>query len=113
MQLYDEGGPGGDEASATAAEACGKLVNFWQKVWRRPLGDEGGALRAWAEGRPATAHPLGWEPLTAEELWEKFSDCAQRALPTSLVSPLFDTLQSFEKIKDIRQITALMQPAKG
>jgi 2-methylcitrate dehydratase PrpD len=55
----------------------------------------------------------GDNPLTAEELWEKFSDCAQRALPTSLVSPLFDTLQSFEKIKDIRQITALMQPAKG
>jgi len=53
----------------------------------------------------------GDNPLTAEELWEKFSDCAQRALPASVVRPLFESLQSFEKIKDIRHITALMQSA--
>jgi len=51
----------------------------------------------------------GDNPLTAEELWEKFSDCAQRVLPAPVVRPLFESLQSFEKIKDIRQITALMQ----
>lgn len=55
----------------------------------------------------------GDNPLSAEELWEKFSDCAQRALPASVVRPLFDTLQVFENIKDIRQITALMQSAQG
>jgi hypothetical protein len=53
----------------------------------------------------------GDNPLTAEELWEKFSDCAQRALPASVVRPLFESLQSFEKINDIRHITALMQSA--
>jgi 2-methylcitrate dehydratase PrpD len=53
----------------------------------------------------------GDNPLTDEELWEKFSDCAQRALPAPVLRTLFDTLQSFENIKDIRQITALMQSA--
>jgi len=53
----------------------------------------------------------GDHPLSADELWEKFSDCAQRSMTPSQVKPLFDALQNLENVKDIRQITALMDPA--
>lgn len=53
----------------------------------------------------------GNNPLSTDELWEKFSDCAQRSLDLSRVRPLFNALGSLENVKDIRQITALMRPA--
>jgi hypothetical protein len=51
----------------------------------------------------------GDNPLSTDELWEKFSDCAQRSLDTPLIRPLFDMLNALESIKDIRQISALMR----
>lgn len=51
----------------------------------------------------------GDNPLSTEELWEKFSDCAQRSLDAPLIRPLFDTLNALENVKDIRQISALMR----
>jgi 2-methylcitrate dehydratase PrpD len=53
----------------------------------------------------------GDNPLTTQELWEKFSNCAGRTLNAARVKALFDALQSFEKIKDIRHITTLMNAA--
>lgn len=51
----------------------------------------------------------GENPLSTEELWEKFSDCAQRSLDTTQIRPLFDALETLERIKDMRQITMLMR----
>ena len=50
----------------------------------------------------------GDNPLSSQELWEKFSDCAGRTLEATQVKSLFDALQSLEKVKDIRHITTLM-----
>ena len=47
-------------------------------------------------------------PMSEQELWEKFSDCAQRALDQSRVKSLFALLQNLENVQDIRQITTLM-----
>ncbi len=53
----------------------------------------------------------GDDPLSEEELWEKFSDCAQRSLQHKVIHPLFNALQHLENTSDIRQITALMRKA--
>jgi hypothetical protein len=53
----------------------------------------------------------GDNPLSTDELWEKFSDCAQRSMDLALIRPLFDALEALESVKDIRQITALMRVA--
>lgn len=52
----------------------------------------------------------GDNPLSAEELWDKFSDCAQRSLDRKVIRPLFDALQALENVPDMRQITTLMRP---
>jgi 2-methylcitrate dehydratase PrpD len=52
----------------------------------------------------------GDNPLSAEELWDKFSDCAQRSLDRKVIRPLFDALQALENVPDMRQITALLKP---
>jgi hypothetical protein len=52
-------------------------------------------------------------PLTADELWEKFEDCALRSLEKSAIRPLFDSLQCLENATNLRDITELMlHPAK-
>jgi 2-methylcitrate dehydratase PrpD len=51
----------------------------------------------------------GDNPLSTEELWEKFSDCAQRSIEVSQIRPLFDALEALEHVKDMRQITMLMR----
>lgn len=50
----------------------------------------------------------GDNPLSSEELWEKFYDCARRALPKEDVLPLFERLESLDKVDDIRQITRML-----
>ena len=53
-------------------------------------------------------------PLTADELWEKFEDCALRSLEKSAIRPLFDSLQCLEDATNLRDITELMlHPAKS
>jgi 2-methylcitrate dehydratase PrpD len=44
-------------------------------------------------------------PLTSEELWEKFNDCAKRVLPVNDIPALFAKLEKLEHIKNIRELT--------
>ena len=50
----------------------------------------------------------GSNPMSADELWEKFYDCARRSLSKHDVLPLFDRLETLEKVKDIRDVTRLL-----
>jgi 2-methylcitrate dehydratase PrpD len=47
-------------------------------------------------------------PLTSEELWEKFNDCAKRVLPANEIPVLFAKLEKLEYIKNIRELTPLL-----
>jgi 2-methylcitrate dehydratase PrpD len=47
-------------------------------------------------------------PLTSEELWEKFNDCAKRVLPANDIPALFARLEKLEHIKNIRELTPLL-----
>ena len=47
-------------------------------------------------------------PLTSDELWEKFNDCAKRVLPANEIPALFAKLENLEKIKNIRDLTPLL-----
>ena len=51
----------------------------------------------------------GDNPMSSQELWEKFSDCASRALPKASVMSLFERLESLDKVADIRQLTRLLE----
>lgn len=51
----------------------------------------------------------GDNPLSAQELWEKFHDCATRALPEASALKLFERLRSLETVPDVSQLTALMR----
>lgn len=55
----------------------------------------------------------GDNPMTNEEQWEKFSDCAGRTLPRERIAPLFSRLQTLDAATDINQITQLTQVARG
>ena len=50
----------------------------------------------------------GDHPMSSEELWEKFDDCARRALPKQDIMPLFERLETLEKVADIRDVTRLL-----
>jgi 2-methylcitrate dehydratase PrpD len=54
----------------------------------------------------------GDNPMSAEELWEKFDDCAQRALPREQIAPLFERLETLESVSDINQLTRLLQVSR-
>jgi 2-methylcitrate dehydratase PrpD len=47
-------------------------------------------------------------PLTSEELWEKFNDCAKRVLPVNDIPALFAKLEKLEQIKNIRELTPML-----
>lgn len=49
-------------------------------------------------------------PMTDEELFEKFEDCAHRALAHDQIMPLYERLETLEMATDIRQVTALLEP---
>jgi 2-methylcitrate dehydratase PrpD len=51
----------------------------------------------------------GDHPMTNEELWEKFDDCARRTLPHEQVAPLFERLETLDTVTDLHQITQLAQ----
>jgi 2-methylcitrate dehydratase PrpD len=53
----------------------------------------------------------GARPITREELWEKFQDCASRSLPSAQAEPLFDALMRIDNIAKIAQVTRLMETA--
>jgi hypothetical protein len=50
----------------------------------------------------------GDHPMSSEELWEKFDDCTRRALPKQDIMPLFERLETLEKVADIRDVTRLL-----
>lgn len=47
--------------------------------------------------------------MTREELWIKFADCAQRALPPDRIAPAFDRLSRIDTLADIADLTALLE----
>jgi 2-methylcitrate dehydratase PrpD len=49
-------------------------------------------------------------PMTSAELFEKFSDCAKRALPKAQIAPLYDRLETLDSVADMRQVTRLIEP---
>ncbi len=51
----------------------------------------------------------GGTPMTVEELWEKFSDCALRSLERDKVGPLFDRLSRIEALGDIGDLMRLLE----
>jgi 2-methylcitrate dehydratase PrpD len=52
----------------------------------------------------------GDNPMTTEELFEKFEDCAERALAHDQIAPLFERLETLETVTDLGQVTRLLEP---
>jgi len=48
-------------------------------------------------------------PMTREELWTKFSDCAERALPRAQVAPLFEKLAAIETVGAAEEVSRLLE----
>ncbi len=56
-------------------------------------------------------HQLGRgpaNPMTGDELWAKFEDCARRVLPQDRIMAVFDLLKNFETLSAISDLTAVM-----
>jgi hypothetical protein len=51
----------------------------------------------------------GGQPMSTQELWEKFEDCAKRALPRGNIAPLFDLLGNIEALSGIGELTMLLE----
>jgi len=51
----------------------------------------------------------GGIPMTTEELWEKFEDCARRSLPRPQIAPLFDRLCTIETLAGISDLMTLLE----
>ena len=52
----------------------------------------------------------GDNPMSSEELFEKFEDCATRSLAHDQVAPLFERLETLETVTDLGQVTRLLEP---
>jgi 2-methylcitrate dehydratase PrpD len=50
----------------------------------------------------------GDNPMSSEELWEKFYDCSRRSLPEQDILILFDRLASLGAVADMRDLTRLL-----
>jgi 2-methylcitrate dehydratase PrpD len=51
----------------------------------------------------------GDDPMSSSELWDKFSDCVARALPREQIAPLFERLETLDKVIEIAQVTRLLE----
>ncbi|MSP03404.1 MAG: MmgE/PrpD family protein [Acetobacteraceae bacterium] len=51
----------------------------------------------------------GGQMMTSDELWTKFSDCAERVLPKSAIAPLFAKLSSVAGMATVTELTTLMR----
>jgi 2-methylcitrate dehydratase PrpD len=51
----------------------------------------------------------GGAPMSTDELWDKFEDCARRSLPRDNIAPLFEILGKIETIGTIADLTALLE----
>ncbi len=52
-------------------------------------------------------------PMSRDELWLKFEDCARRALPEADILPLFERLEALEAVADMRSVTGLLARRTG
>lgn len=60
--------------------------------------------------------PLGRtsaNPLPPERLKEKFDNCASRVLPAANLPALYEAIQGFENLRDVRDLTALLAVEKS
>jgi 2-methylcitrate dehydratase PrpD len=55
----------------------------------------------------------GDNPMDAGEMWDKFSDCAARSLAREQIAPLFERLETFEKVNNITQLTRLLEVSES
>jgi 2-methylcitrate dehydratase PrpD len=55
----------------------------------------------------------GDNPMSRAELWEKFSDCAGRALPPEQIAPLFECLETLDGVEDVNRVTSLAHVSRG
>ncbi|HET8996310.1 MAG TPA: MmgE/PrpD family protein, partial [Acetobacteraceae bacterium] len=51
--------------------------------------------------------------MTQDELWVKFADCAQRALPQARIAPAFERLSRIDSLACITELTALLELRAG
>lgn len=51
----------------------------------------------------------GDNPMSSSEMWDKFNDCAARSLPRENIAPLFERLETLEKVTEIAQVTRLLE----
>ncbi len=51
----------------------------------------------------------GGQMMSREELWSKFSDCAERSLPQASIAPLFEKLSSVADVAGVTELTTLMR----
>ncbi len=51
----------------------------------------------------------GGRMMTDDELWTKFSDCAERSLPRAAIAPLFAKLCSVTEVAGVTELTTLMR----
>jgi 2-methylcitrate dehydratase PrpD len=51
----------------------------------------------------------GDNPMSSDELWEKFSDCAELALPREQIMPLFERLETLDKAASVADVTRLLE----
>jgi 2-methylcitrate dehydratase PrpD len=51
----------------------------------------------------------GARPMTRDELWEKFADCAQRALPRPQIAPLFEQLTRVAEVQNVADMVRLLE----
>jgi 2-methylcitrate dehydratase PrpD len=51
----------------------------------------------------------GGQMMTRDELWTKFSDCAERSLPKAAIAPLFAKLCSVADVAEVTELTNLMR----
>ena len=49
--------------------------------------------------------------MSSSELWDKFNDCASRALPREQIAPLFERLETFESDRALTEAYAERLPA--
>ena len=47
--------------------------------------------------------------MTRDELWEKFSDCAGRALPRSRIATAFERLRQIDSLPHVAELTSLLE----
>jgi hypothetical protein len=48
--------------------------------------------------------------MSTEELFEKFEDCARRALAHDQIAPLFERIETLEAVTDLGEVTRLLEP---